>query len=345
MEMAAVTVQKVGEVSGCEGCGTLRVGVQDCRLCEALARNVQLEEQMKEVRRELQEAKEESLRFRGESSVRPKVKTGEKRSEEVAGREQEEEGWRLVGRMRAHPPSYAEKVKTPLGVAGCGNKFGLLATLGEEEEEEVVIEVGRVEGDVSPKAKVVQRKVGRGERKDRKKIDESQEVLVLGDSRIRYLDRAFCETDRSRRMTCCLPGAGVRDVAQRYKKVVKGTGKEALVVVHVGVNDVGRVASEELETRYRDLLREIRQSGRRCVVSGVLPRQRVGGLWLSQALCLNDRLRSMCEKSGVLFMDEWSRFYGRQELYAMDGIHFSRKGVQELSECIERAVRQAGQGN
>ena len=45
-------------------------------------------------------------------------------------------------------------------------------------------------------------------------------------------------------MTCCLPGAGVQDVVERYKKVVKGTGKEALVVLHVGVNDVGRVRSE-----------------------------------------------------------------------------------------------------
>ena len=25
------------------------------------------------------------------------------------------------------------------------------------------------------------------------------------------------------------------------------------------------------------------------------------------------------------FMDEWSRFYGRQELYARNGLHFSRE--------------------
>ena len=43
------------------------------------------------------------------------------------------------------------------------------------------------------------------------------------------------------------------------------------------------------------------------------------------------------------FMDEWSRFYGRQELYARDGVHLSRKGVKEFSECLERAVRQSSQ--
>ena len=34
-------------------------------------------------------------------------------------------------------------------------------------------------------------------------------MLVLGDSRIRYLDRTFYKADRERRKTCCLPEAGV----------------------------------------------------------------------------------------------------------------------------------------
>ena len=121
-------------------------------------------------------------------------------------------------------------------------------------------------------------------------------------------------------------------------------GKEVLVVVHVGMNDVGRVRSEELVDRYKELLREIKESDRRCIVSGVLPRQGVRGWWLSHATGLKERLMRMCGEDGVDFIDEWSRFYGRQELYARDGVHFSRKGVHELSECLERAV-QSSQGN
>ena len=153
-------------------------------------------------------------------------------------------------------------------------------------------------------------------------------MLVLGDSRIRYLDETFCEADRERRMTCCLPGAGVLDVIERYRRVVEGTRKEALVVVHVGVNDVGRMRSEELVDRYRELLREIKESVKRYIVSGVLPRQGVRGWWLSHALDLNERLRRMCGDDGIGFMDEWSRIYGKQELYARDGVRVGRKGVQ-----------------
>ena len=75
------------------------------------------------------------------------------------------------------------------------NKFSLLAT---QEEEEIVIEVGAGEKDRTPKAKVVKRKLDGKERKedgkewkDRERLEGSQEVLVLGDSRIRYLDETL----------------------------------------------------------------------------------------------------------------------------------------------------------
>ena len=326
----------------CGTCGLERSWrVSDCKLCQVVARNVALEEEVKEVRvllgearQQLGEVRQHLLELRGESSVRLKVRT-EPGQNQV--REQGEGGWRVAGSGRK------ERVSPPMCEVESSNRFSLLAT--QEEEEEVVIEVGGEEGHRTPKAKVVKGKGGVKDRKDRKKLEKSQEVLVVGDSRIRYLDRTFCEADRRGRMTCCLPGAGVKDVVERFRGIVKGTGEEAVVVVHVGVNDVRKVRPEELVERYRELLREVRESGRRCIVSGVLPRQKVGGLWLRQAYGLNDRLRRMCGESGVGFMDEWDRFYGRQELYARDGIHFSRKGVQALSECLERVVKQYSQGN
>ena len=118
----------------------------------------------------------------------------------------------------------------------------------------------------------MKKKLDGKERKDWKRLEGLREVLVLGDSRIRYLDGTYCEADRERRMTC-LPGAGVQDVLERYRRLVAGTGKEALVVVHVGVNDVSKVRSEELVDRYR----EIKESGRRYTVSGMLPRLEAGG--------------------------------------------------------------------
>ena len=128
--------------------------------------------------------------------------------------------WRVVdrgGKGRVSPP-LCEVEFPPLCKIECSNKFGLLTT---QEEEEVVIEVGAGEGDRTSKAKIVRRKLDGKERKDKERFEGSQEVLVLGDSRIRYLDETFCEADRVRRMMCSLPGVGVQDLVERYKRVVE----------------------------------------------------------------------------------------------------------------------------
>ena len=333
----------------CDVCGFERLWtITDCKMCEVMTSNVALLEEVREARQEvnevrgelaetrkqLVEVRKQLTEVRREASVKSKSGTsGQRSGADEYPREGKEGNWRTVRGDK--------KVKVNPPVCEVSNRYNLLADL---EEEEVVIEVGEGEGDRTPTVESVRGKVAMRGREDKNRRKGSQEVLILGDSRVRYLDRTFCEADRGKRMTCCLPGAGVQDVVKRVRGVVKGTGKEALVVVHVGVNDIGRVGSEELFIRYKDLLRELKESGRRCIVSGVLPRQRVGSLWHSHALGLNDRIKKLCKEGGVGFIDEWDRFYGRQELYAMDGVHFSRKGVQELSECLERAVKQ-NQGN
>ncbi|KAG0729702.1 hypothetical protein GWK47_029815 [Chionoecetes opilio] len=116
------------------------------------------------------------------------------------------------------------------------------------------------------------------------------EVLLVGDSQVKYLDQTFCERDRDRRIRVCYPRASVQDVTDRLDKVMVGTGKEAVVVVHVGGNDVGKARSEELVTKYKALLEKVKESGRTGVICGVIPRKYVGQEWLSRALSLNSKI-------------------------------------------------------
>ena len=53
-----------------------------------------------------------------------------------------------------------------------------------------------------------------------------------------------------------------------HGRMVAGTGRDAVVVVHVGTNDVMNVRSEELVARYKDLLNRFKESGRNCVLTG-----------------------------------------------------------------------------
>ncbi|MEJ1857862.1 hypothetical protein, partial [Escherichia coli] len=53
------------------------------------------------------------------------------------------------------------------------------------------------------------------ERETNRKVDGKTlppgNIVIVGDSQVRYLDREFCDKDRKRRTRVCFPGAGIGD--------------------------------------------------------------------------------------------------------------------------------------
>ena len=137
----------------------------------------------------------------------------------------------------------------------------------------------------------------------------------------------------------------MQDVSDRWERMVAGSGQDSVVVVHVGTNDMERARPVDLVNRYRALLKKMRESGRKCVLSGILPRVGSSAEWDARALRMNSEVQDMCEEAGVLFMDGWDMFYGRRELFARDGLHLSRRGMESFSDLLEGFVRATCQGN
>ena len=164
------------------------------------------------------------------------------------------------------------------------------------------------------------------------------EALLIGDSQIRYLDRTFRNTDKRKRMRVCYPGARVNDIVDRIDREIADTNANARVIVHVGTNDIGYRRSEELIASYRNLIERLKVSGRRCIVSGILPRLGAGLEWESRAFGLNERVRSLCLSEDIGFLDHWEDFQDKN-LFARDGVHLSREGVQLLSYRLERCLQ------
>ena len=91
-----------------------------------------------------------------------------------------------------------------------------------------------------------------------------------------------------------------------------------------------------------DVLRSVDDCGlktRKRVVIGMLPRR--GPRWpaLSRNISINRRLADLCTAEGVFFVDPYSIFYRRDDLYQRDGVHLSLKGKAFLSNMITDAVR------
>ena len=198
------------------------------------------------------------------------------------------------------------------------NPFSVLEEVAEEE---------RVEGEAQE----------RREGADGRTLPQGK-VIVLGDSHVRHLDSAFCARDRENRTRVCLPGAGISRVSSRIDTCLEENGTKPIVFLSAGGNDLGKVRSEELLGKFRLALDKIRSKGGIPVVCGVLPRRGVGAEWLFRAIAVNRRLAVHCKSNGWSFIDNWDLFYGKDALYARDGVHLSRQGVRVLAGTLEREV-------
>ena len=313
----------------CDRCGfERRVAHTMCMVCVLLRKVEGLESEVARLRAEVEEG-QESVRgvlasFQEDAMALQQQVTGLQK--EV----QQQQGWTLVGRGRATPGVVAAGELPPGQEEGVTvqNRF---AVLGEGDAE--------VSGGEGEEGRVQQQVEGG-------RSEEEPEVLLIGDSQVRYLDRTFCEKARDKRLRVCFPGARVHDVSDRLDRLLVGTGRDAVVVVHVGGNDIGRTRSEELLKRYRVMLEKVKASGRVGVVCGVIPRLRGDEVWLSRAINLNGKIETMCRSLGLRFVDGWDTFFGKHEMFSKDGIHPSRVGAEVYGLQLDVTVKEISrQGN
>ena len=289
------------ERGGEEGVGGVGEGVvTEVEDMKSLRRRISaLERVVESLREERESLKDEVRALR---STTPKS--------DVAPSKSSDKGWRVAGGKRACLP----RSQPPKDQVECRNSFHALSELKEDEKE--VEEVRKVVADSLPRGN----------------------ILIVGDSQVRYLDRAFCARDRKRRTRVCFPGAGVGHVSERIEACMANEGIKPIVCLSAGGNDVGKVRSEELLRRFKEVLGKVRDRGGIPLVCGILPRRKVGCEWLCRAIAMNCRLAEHCKANGWTFVDNWDRFFGNDHLYQRDGVHLSHRGFQLLADVLEREV-------
>ena len=93
---------------------------------------------------------------------------------------------------------------------------------------------------------------------------------------VRHLDK---ETQSPITESVCLPGAGVKRVAEKVKTIhdrssassSSGCTSTAVFCLSVGTNDIQKRRSEELVNNYKDMMDNIRIRGGTAVVHSILP--------------------------------------------------------------------------
>ncbi|KAM7145677.1 uncharacterized protein RBU57_014385 [Macrochelys suwanniensis] len=117
---------------------------------------------------------------------------------------------------------------------------------------------------------------GTGDRLENCTITRKRQVYMNGDSLLRRIDRPVTRADPENRRVWCLPGAKIRDVDLRLKRILTGAGNNPLIVLHVGTNDMARFSLERIKGDYTRLGKTLTEIEAQVIFSGILLVSREG---------------------------------------------------------------------
>ncbi|CAJ1066374.1 uncharacterized protein LOC121656406 [Xyrichtys novacula] len=93
------------------------------------------------------------------------------------------------------------------------------------------------------------------------------------------------------------------------------------VVAHVGSNDLHLQQSEKLRNDFIQLIDSILDVGKQCVISGPFPSPRFGDVKFSRSQQLHIWLKDYCCNRGIPYVDNFTTFYTRTDLFKHDRLH------------------------
>ena len=132
---------------------------------------------------------------------------------------------------------------------------------------------------------------------------------------------------------------GFWDVSDRVYDILVGEGKQLEVVIHVGTNDIGKKRDEVLKCEFRELGRRLKNRTSRVAFSGLLPVLRDSESKNWRRWQLNVWLRSWCKGQDFRFLDHWDLFWGRRDMYRLDGLHLNSRGSNILAGRFASMIR------
>ena len=173
--------------------------------------------------------------------------------------------------------------------------------------------------------------------------NEELNTIIMGDSQLRNIGTIinYRKKKGSKKKTTaiCYPGANIKFINNKIQDLQTDC-KETDLVIHVGGNNIrtsedGKFTStEEIIESYKHVIESAKLKGRKIVMTGIIPRRLENNEWLSRAIAINDRIKSMCNNRHINFIDLWEEFYDDESLFDKKGVHLSNKGCNKLADII-----------
>uniref|UniRef100_A0A4W3IAW9 SGNH hydrolase-type esterase domain-containing protein n=1 Tax=Callorhinchus milii TaxID=7868 RepID=A0A4W3IAW9_CALMI len=128
------------------------------------------------------------------------------------------------------------------------------------------------------------------------------------------------------------------DVLAGLEDNLKYEGKDPLVILHKGTNDIGRVGQDDLRREFEELGSKLKSRSSKVVISGLLPVPYNNWYRDKQIKDLNAWLKEWCRTQGFLFMGHWHEYWRKRELFQRNGLHLYWAGTNVIAKRINREI-------
>ncbi|XP_063076449.1 uncharacterized protein LOC134466480 isoform X2 [Engraulis encrasicolus] len=153
-------------------------------------------------------------------------------------------------------------------------------------------------------------------------------TVLIGSSMVRHVTLRNAQT-------WCLPGALVADVQSNVPDALSQYPTATTLIVHAGSNDIRLQQSKKLESDFLSLINTLRSTGKKYAISGPIPSVCFSAFQFSRIRQLHVWLMRHCRQEAIPYVDNFSAFWNRRNLFARDGRHLNRAGARLLATNLE----------
>jgi len=141
---------------------------------------------------------------------------------------------------------------------------------------------------------------------------------------LRGNEAPICRPEREQHDVCCLPGAKVRDVAERVPQLVKSIDYYPLLLFHVSTNDRASQNLGRIKEDYKALEVQVKSIGAQVIFSSILPAGGKGVARNQFKMRISSWLRGWYHREDFCFYDNGT-FFSDYNLLGREEIHLSRR--------------------
>jgi len=165
-------------------------------------------------------------------------------------------------------------------------------------------------------------------------INKTKQCILIGDYAIREQKYNFGIKKQMNRNIICKVQARIENINLEISKIENA---KSLIVI-TGNNNIHSDMTEKILGELTKVIKESKTKAQDVYISSLLPRIGINNHEYSKMRYINRAVNNTCRMEGVKYIDIFSHFDNKKNLYEIDGINLNSQGQYILAFILEKEM-------